>query len=210
MGEKVSVERQVSVHRDGADVVLALSASAARRLSEALTGTGSDHSGWLHDLAKLLTAAAAGGGSSSAAATEASHLVLLRGNWSSDGDLDGPLPFTETRPLETIGPGLAGVWRTRLVGQAVSSGEQSDETEPVGTGRLDAAARLVDAVTAAKADASTAASVRAVESRMEGARAALVARVSAATADAGPGLGEKLPEQDPGPVYRRVRATPDI
>jgi cysteine sulfinate desulfinase/cysteine desulfurase-like protein len=134
---------------------------------------------------------------------------LLRGSWSSDGDLDGPLPFTEAHPLETIGPGLVGVWRTRLAGQAVLSGGHADEAEPAGTERLDAAARLVDAVTAAKADASTAASVRAVESRMEGARAALVARVSATPADAEPRPGDTLPEQDAGPDRRRGRATPD-
>jgi hypothetical protein len=209
MGEEIALERQVSVHRDGADVVLALSASAARRLAVALTDTASDHSAWLNDVSRLLTAAAAEQESSSPARADASQTVLLRGNWSSDGDLDGPMPFTEARPLETIGPGLVGVWRTRLAGQAVSSGGQADEAGPVGTERLDAAARLADAVTAAKADASTAASVRAVESRMEGARAALADRVSAAPVDAEPGLGEKLPEQDPGPIHRRVRVTPD-
>jgi hypothetical protein len=210
MGEEVSAEQQVSAHRDGDDIVLALSASAAKRLAGALVAAGSDHSGWLHDVARLLTAAAAERESSPTASTEVSHTVLLRGNWSSDGDLDGPLPFTEARALETIGPGLVGVWRTRLAGQAVSSGGQTDEAATVGTERLDAAARLVDAVAAAKADASTAASVRAVESRMEGARAALADRVGAAPVDADPALDEKLPEQDPGPVYRRVRATPDL
>jgi hypothetical protein len=208
MAEQVSVEQEVSVSRDGADVVLALSTAAASRLAEELDDTGSDHSGWLHDVARLLRAAVEQGASPTAE-TEASHTVLLRGNWSSDGDLDGPLPFTEAHPLETIGPGLVGVWRTRLAGQAVLSGGHADEAEPAGTERLDAAARLVDAVTAAKADASTAASVRAVETRMEGARAALVARVSATPADAEPSPGDTLPEQDAGPNRRRVRATPD-
>jgi len=208
MADEVLVE-QVSVHRDGADVVLALSGAAARRLADALDGTGADHPGWLHDVARLLTAAAAERESSATADTEASHTVLLRGNWSSDGDLDGPLPFTEAHPLETIGPGLVGVWRTRLAAQAVSSGGPSGEADAVGTERLDAAARLVDAVAAAKADASTAASVRAVESRMEGARAALGARVSAASVDTEPEQGEKLPEQDAGPNRRRMPATPD-
>ncbi|MDX6365587.1 MAG: hypothetical protein QOK30_663 [Nocardioidaceae bacterium] len=210
MGEETSLEQQVPVHRDGADVVLALSASAARRLAGALTGTGSDDSAWLLDVARLLTAAAAEGESSSTAATEVPHTVLLRGNWSTDCDLDGPLPFTEARPLETIGPGLVGVWRTRLAGQAVSSGGRSEDADPVGTERLDAAARLVDAVAAAKADASTAASVRAVETRMEGARAALADRVSAAPVDTERRPGEKLPEQDAGPTRRRIPATPDV
>jgi hypothetical protein len=209
MVEAIPAEQQISVHRDGEDVVLALSAPAARRLAEALATSDSSHAGWFQDVVRLLTAAVAEGDSSPTPAAEESHTVLLRGNWSSDGDLDGPLSFTEARPLETIGPGLVGVWRTRLAGQAVSSGGQVDEAEPVGTERLDAAARLVDAVTAAKADASTAASVRAVESRMEGARAALVARVSATPADAEPRPGDTLPEQDAGPSRRRVRATPD-
>jgi hypothetical protein len=209
MAEEVSVEQQVSVHRDGADVVLALSAPAARRLAEGLDGTGPDHSGWLHGVARLLTTAAAERESSSTSDTEASHTVLLRGNWSSDGDLDGPLPFTESHPLETIGPGLVGVWRTRLAGQAVSSGRKAEEADAAGTDRLDAAARLLDAVAAAKADASTAASVRAVESRMEGARAALGARVRAAPVEADPGSREKLPEQDAGRDRRRLPATPD-
>jgi hypothetical protein len=209
MGEEVALEQEVSVHCDGADVVLALSASAARRLADALAGGGSDHSAWLHDVGRLLAAAAAEGESSPAPATEASHTVLLRGNWSSDGDLDGPLSFTEARALETIGPGLVGVWRTRLAGQAASSGGQADEAEPVSTERLDAAARLVDAVTAAKADASTAASVRAVETRMEGARAALADRVSAAPVDTERRPGEKLPEQDAGPSRRRIPTPPD-
>jgi hypothetical protein len=209
MSEKVSVEQQPTVHRDGDDVVLALSASAARRVAEALTASVSSDSGWLHDVARVLTAAAAEAEASPTSATEASHTVLLRGNWSSDGDLDGPLPFTEARPLETIGPGLVGVWRTRLAGQALATGSQSDQLEQTGTERLDAAARLVDAVVAAKADASAAASVRAVESRMEDARAALVARVSATSVDGGPRPGEKLPDQDPGPARRRVPVAPD-
>jgi hypothetical protein len=209
MGEEVSVEPEVSVHRDGADVVLALSAPAARRLAEGLDGTGPDHSGWFHEVSLLLTTAAADREASPTAETEASHTVLLRGNWSSDGDLDGPLPFTEAHPLETIGPGLVGVWRTRLTAQALSSGGPSGDADAVGTERLDAAARLVDAVAAAKADASTAASVRAVENRMEGARAALVARVSAASVDTEPEPGEKLPKQDAGRNRRRMPATPD-
>jgi hypothetical protein len=209
MSEKVSVEQQPTVHRDGDDVVLALSASAARRVAEALTAGGSSDSGWLHDVARVLTAAAAEAEASPTSATEASHTVLLRGNWSSDGDLDGPLPFTEARPLETIGPGLVGVWRTRLAGQALATGSQSDQLEQTGTERLDAAARLVDAVVAAKADASAAASVRAVESRMEDARAALVARVSATSVDGGPRSGETLPDQDPGPARRQVPVAPD-
>jgi hypothetical protein len=209
MSEKVSVEQQPTVHRDGEDVVLSLSASAARRVAEALTASGSHDSGWLHDVARVLTTAAAEAESSPTSATEASHTVLLRGSWSSDGDLDGPLPFTEARPLETIGPGLVGVWRTRLAGQALAAGSQSDQLEQTGTERLDAAARLVDAVVAAKADASAAASVRAVETRMEDARAALVARVSAMPADTEPRAGDTLPEQDAGPDRRRVPATPD-
>jgi hypothetical protein len=209
MSEKVSVEQQPTVHRDGDDVVLALSASAARRVAEALTASVSSDSGWLHDVARVLTAAAAEAEASPTSATEASHTVLLRGNWSSDGDLDGPLPFTEARPLETIGPGLVGVWRTRLAGQALATGSQSDQLEQTGTERLDAAARLVDAVVAAKADASAAASVRAVESRMEDARAALVARVSATSVDGGPRSVETLPDQDPGPARRQVPVAPD-
>jgi hypothetical protein len=209
MSEKVSVEQQPTVHRDGDDVVLALSASAARRVAEALTASVSSDSGWLHDVARVLTAAAAEAEASPTSATEASHTVLLRGNWSSDGDLDGPLPFTEARPLETIGPGLVGVWRTRLAGQALAADSQSDQLEQTGTERLDAAARLVDAVVAAKADASAAASVRAVESRMEDARAALVARVSATSVDGGPRSGETLPDQDPGPARRQVPVAPD-
>jgi hypothetical protein len=208
MAEQVSVEQEVSVSRDGADVVLALSTAAASRLAEELDGTGSDHSGWLHDVARLLRAAVERGASPTAE-TEASHTVLLRGNWSSDGDLDGPLPFTEAHPLETIGPGLVGVWRTRLAGQAAASGRKADEADAVSTERLDAAARLVDAVAAAKADASTAASIRAVESRMEGARAALVARISAVPVEEEPGPREKLPEQDAGPNHRRFPPTPD-
>jgi hypothetical protein len=209
MSAKVSVEQQPTVHRDGDDVVLALSASAARRVAEALTAGRSSDSGWLHDVARVLTAAAAEAEASPTSATEASHTVLLRGRWSSDGDLDGPLPFTEARPLETIGPGLVGVWRTRLAGQALAAGSQSDQLEQTGTERLDAAARLVDAVVAAKADASAAASARAVESRMEDARAALVARVSATSVDGGPTSGEKLPDQDPGPARRQVPVAPD-
>jgi hypothetical protein len=209
MSEKVSVEQQPTVHRDGDDVVLALSASAARRVAEALTASVSSDSGWLHDVARVLTAAAAEAEASPTSATEASHTVLLRGNWSSDGDLDGPLPFTEARPLETIGPGLVGVWRTRLAGQALAADSESDQLEQTGTERLDAAARLVDAVVAAKADASAAASVRAVESRMEDARAALVARVSATSVDGGPRSVETLPDQDPGPARRQVPVAPD-
>jgi hypothetical protein len=209
MSEKVSVEQQPTVHRDGDDVVLALSASAARRVAEALTASVSSDSGWLHDVARVLTAAAAEAEASPTTATEASHTVLLRGNWSSDGDLDGPLPFTEARPLETIGPGLVGVWRTRLAGQALAADSESDQLEQTGTERLDAAARLVDAVVAAKADASAAASVRAVESRMEDARAALVARVSATSVDGGPRSVETLPDQDPGPARRQVPVAPD-
>jgi hypothetical protein len=207
MAEQVSVEQELSVSRDGSDVVLALSTAAARRLAEELDDNGSDHSGWVRDVARLLKAAVERE-SSLTAETEVSHTVLLRGNWSSDGDLDGPLPFTEAHPLETIGPGLVGVWRTRLAGQAVASGRRAEETEAVSTERLDAAARLVDAVAAANADASTAASMRAVESRMEGARAALVARVSAVPVEADPGPREKLPEQDAEPNRRRP-ATPD-
>jgi hypothetical protein len=207
MAEQVSVEPEVSVSRDGADVVLALSTAAALRLAEELDDTGSDHTGWCHDVARLLKAAVERE-SAPTAETEASHTVLLRGNWSSDGDLDGPLPFTEAHPLETIGPGLVGVWRTRLAGQAVASGRTADEAEAVSTERLDAAARLVDAVAAAKADASTAASMRAVETRMEGARAALVARVSAVPVEVDPGPRDRLPEQHAGPNRRRP-ATPD-
>jgi hypothetical protein len=209
MVEAIPAEQQISIHRDGEDVVLALSASAARRLAEALAASDSSHAGWFHDVARMLTAAAAEAEASPTSATEASHTVLLRGGWSSDGDLDGPLPFTEARPLETIGPGLVGVWRTRLAGQAHAAGSQPDQLEHTGTERLDAAARLVDAVVAAKADASAAASVRAVESRMEDARAALVARVSATAVDGGTRSGEKLPDQDPGPARRRVPASPD-
>ncbi len=209
MVEAIAAEQQISVHRDGEDVVLALSASAARRLAEALATSDSSHAGWFQDVIRLLAAAVAEGDSSPTPAAEESHTVLLRGNWSSDGDLDGPLSFTEARPLETIGPGLVGVWRTRLASQALSAAGQSDAAEPVATERLDAAARLVDAVAAAKADASTAAAVQAVESRMKGAREALVARVSAASVDIEPGRGDTLPEQDAGPVRRQVPAAPN-
>ncbi|MDX6319584.1 MAG: hypothetical protein QOD35_2984, partial [Nocardioidaceae bacterium] len=82
MSEKVSVEQQPTVHRDGEDVVLSLSASAARRVAEALTPSGSSDSGWLHDVARVLTAAAAEAEASPTSETEASPTVLLRGGWS--------------------------------------------------------------------------------------------------------------------------------
>jgi hypothetical protein len=205
MREETSAE-PMSVHLDGTDVVLALSAPAARRLADAVADSDGAHSGWLHGVAALLVAAANEHDSSQTDAAEASHTVLLRGNWSSDEDLDGPLPFTEAHPLETIGPGLVGTWRTQLTGKRV--GEKSADEDAVGASRLDAAARLVDAVAAAKVETSNAASARAVDSRMRGARAALGARVGAAPVESQQTPGdETAEEQVSGPGVRHVPST---
>jgi hypothetical protein len=205
MREETSAE-PMSVHRDGTDVVLALSAPAARRLADAVADLDGDHAGWLHDLAGLLVAAANEHDSSQTNAAEASHTVLLRGNWSSDDDLDGPLPFTEAHPLETIGPGLVGTWRTQLTGKR--GAEKSADEDEVDASQVDAAARLVDAVAAAKLETSKAASANAVESRMRGARAALGARVGAAPVESQQTPGDQTAEEQvSGRGVRHVPST---
>jgi hypothetical protein len=114
MAANPPVEEEISVHRQGPEVLLALSAPAARRLADEIAERGGEHGEWLDEVARLLTAGAAEQDAAERSATEDSHGVLLRGNWATGDELELPLPFTKHRPLETIGPGLVGAWRTRI------------------------------------------------------------------------------------------------
>lgn len=168
MGANTYVEQQMSIHLNGPQVVLTLSAEAALRLAGALTSLGGGQDGsWLDEMSHLLRAATAETNTSSGS-PETSQALLLRGHWSSEGEPD--VPFTGPRPLETISPRLVGVWRTRLGGRSIpAQGDADNDSVAVQSGE----------VTAAE-ETPPLASVHAVDQRMSNARAALAARVSGA------------------------------
>jgi hypothetical protein len=153
------VEQRFSVRVDGPDVVLVMTAPAARDLASSLAQRSADDPQWLGDVVQLLAAAAADRGDTAGPTARVSPPSFLRGNWSEDDGV--PQPSPSKAQLETIGPHLVGVWRTKL-----RDGSLHLNTAP--------AIELADAVAASGQMSAVAA---AGQSAL---RAALVAREAAA------------------------------
>jgi hypothetical protein len=164
MGARNEVEQLFAVRRNGADVVLSMTAPAARDLASSLAQRGTDDAEWLTDVVQLLTAAATKSGESPGPTADALPPTFLRGSWSESEEDVLPQPSPAARQLETIGPHLVGVWRTKL----------RDGSLQLNTGQ---AIELADAVEAASTEASDVASAG-----RSALRAALAAREAAAKA----------------------------
>jgi hypothetical protein len=188
MGAPHEVDQLFSVRLEGPDVVLTMTAPAARDLASSLAQRGTDGAEWLADVVELLTAALANSGAAPAP-TEAASPTHLRGSWSEENAV--PEPSAAPRQLETIGPHLVGVWRTKL----------RDGSLHLNTGP---AIELAEAVTAASGQASDVASAGrsalaaahvAREAAAKSAQAAATAAAAAITLEREVGYAVEMPPE---------------
>jgi hypothetical protein len=151
MAANPPVQAEMNVRRKGRKVVLAMSAPTAHRLADEIAERGGEHGEWLDEVARLLTAAAERD-AAEPSIPEESHAVPLRGNWVTGDELEPPPPFGEHRPLETIGPGLVGAWRSLISSQDQDAPDIADpvshqdlsEAQASLAAKVSAAAKLLD------------------------------------------------------------------